>query len=165
MGHVKRPVVDGVRLLVPGGRVPPIEGGTICITAFFFIFSSRRQSSKDEITVSPPQSMFIASYLAKLYICLQVLHTAIDHLDYKVGASVAVLYLKDFRRLHLEFSFPEDCKDIVEALEVLSRPGQLCVSLTGREGGMVCLDNYIRGSNLPSLRTFNGRLDDVDSHL
>ncbi len=51
MEHVKRPVVEGVGLQVLGGRVPPIEGGTLCITAFFLIFSTRKQS-KDELTVS-----------------------------------------------------------------------------------------------------------------
>ena len=51
MEHVKRPVVDEVKLKVLGGDVLPIEGGTLCVTAFYLIFSSRKQSS-DEITVS-----------------------------------------------------------------------------------------------------------------
>lgn len=103
MGHVKRPVVNGVRLQVPGGRVPPVEGGTLCITAFFLIFSSR-QSAKDEVTV---------------------LYTSISHLDYKAGSSGTVLYLKDFRRLQFEFSSPDECKELVDALEILCRPEDL----------------------------------------
>ena len=51
MEHVRRPVVEGVGLQVVGGREPPIEGGTVCITAFFLIFSTRKQST-DELTVS-----------------------------------------------------------------------------------------------------------------
>ena len=117
MEHVKRPVVDRVRLQALGSRAPPIEGGTICITAFFLIFSSRKQS-KDELTVSP----FLSPQLCPQDI-LQVLHTSISQLDYKVGTSTAVIYLKDFRRLQLEFSSAEDCKDVVDALEVLSKPG------------------------------------------
>lgn len=50
MEHVKRAMVNGVRLQILGGRIPPVEGGSLCITAFFLIFSTR-QSSKDEITV------------------------------------------------------------------------------------------------------------------
>ena len=34
-----------------------------------------------------------------------------------------MIYLKDFRRLHLEFPSLEECKDVVDALEVLSKPG------------------------------------------
>lgn len=100
MEHVKRPVVNGVKLQVLGGRAPPIEGGTLCITAFFLIYSTR-QTSKDEITI---------------------LHTAISHIDCKAGTSTAVVYLKDFRRFLFELSSPEDCKDLVEALEILSAP-------------------------------------------
>lgn len=53
----------------------------------------------------------------------QILHSSISHLDYKAGSIVVVLYMKDLRRLQFEFSSPEDCKDLVEALEVLSNPG------------------------------------------
>ena len=51
MEHVKRPVLDGVRLQVLGGCMPPVDGGAICISAFFLIFSTRKQTN-DEITVS-----------------------------------------------------------------------------------------------------------------
>ncbi len=52
MESVKRAVVDGVRLQVLGGHAQPIDGGTLCISAFFLIFSSRRKSQEEEITVS-----------------------------------------------------------------------------------------------------------------
>lgn len=51
MVHVRRPVIDKVKLQILGGRIPPIEGGTVCITAFHLIFSMR-QTAKDELTVS-----------------------------------------------------------------------------------------------------------------
>jgi hypothetical protein len=35
----------------------------------------------------------------------------------------AVVYLKDFRRFSFDYKTPEDCQDMVDALEVLSKPG------------------------------------------
>ena len=55
MEHVKRPVVDKVKFQVLGGRAPSVEG-TLCITAFFLIFSTRKQNAEDEVTVSCPFS-------------------------------------------------------------------------------------------------------------
>lgn len=122
MEHVKRPALSGVRLQVLGGCMPPLDGG-LFITAFFLIFSTRKQTANDEITVSLAIPLSGQGSQRVLLSPPQVLHTSVSHIDYKVGASVAVLYLKDFRRFHFEFSSPEDCKDLVEALEILSRPG------------------------------------------
>ena len=33
------------------------------------------------------------------------------------------MFLKDFRKFHFEFPSPEECQDVVDALEVLSQPG------------------------------------------
>ena len=49
---VNRPLVNGVRLQVLGGHEEPVEGGSLCLSAFVLIFSSRRPSSHDEVTVS-----------------------------------------------------------------------------------------------------------------
>ena len=49
---VNRPLVNGVRMQVLGGHAEAIEGGSLCMSAFILIFSSRRQSSEDEVTVS-----------------------------------------------------------------------------------------------------------------
>lgn len=48
MEHVRRTTVDNVKLLVPGAA--PLEG-SMCVTAFFLIYSTRKQESQDEITV------------------------------------------------------------------------------------------------------------------
>ena len=53
----------------------------------------------------------------------QVLHTSIDRLEHKSGSSSAIMFLKDFRKFHFEFPSPEECQDVVDALEVLSQPG------------------------------------------
>ena len=47
MDSVKRPVVEGVRLVVPTGEM---IDGMLCITAFHFIFSTRKKN-EDEVTV------------------------------------------------------------------------------------------------------------------
>lgn len=101
MEHVRRPVVDGVRLAVASDG-SSLEG-SLCISAFFLIYSTRRQAA-DEINV---------------------LHTSIDHLDHKSGSSSTVLHLKDFRRLQFEFGSPEECQDVVDALEIFSKPVRL----------------------------------------
>lgn len=100
---VRRPMVDGVKLSLPGGGGEPLERGTVAITAFYLIYSTRRLEA-DEITV---------------------LHTAVERVEWKVGGSVAALLLKDFRRLLFEFSSAEDCQDMAEAIERLSKPDKL----------------------------------------
>ena len=53
----------------------------------------------------------------------QLLHVAIDHIERTKAPGVsAVVCLKDFRRLKFEFQAPEDCADIMDALEALSKP-------------------------------------------
>ena len=54
---------------------------------------------------------------------LQILHTSIDHIEHRAMTTNAVVYLKDFRRFSLEYKTLEDCQDMVDALEVLSKPG------------------------------------------
>lgn len=54
----------------------------------------------------------------------KVLHTSIDRLEHKSGTSSAVMFLKDFRKFLFEFPTPEECQDVVDALEVLSQPGR-----------------------------------------
>ena len=60
------------------------------------------------------------------YLCLlQILHVAIDSIERgKSGGVSAVVCLKDFRRLLFEFQAPEDCLDMMDALEALSKPGK-----------------------------------------
>lgn len=50
MEHVRRPLVGGVKLTVLGR---PVMEGTMCISAFFLIYSTRRREASDEITVRP----------------------------------------------------------------------------------------------------------------
>ena len=54
----------------------------------------------------------------------KVLHTSIDRLEHKPGSNTAVMFLKDFRKFSLEFPIPEECQDMIDALEVLSQPGE-----------------------------------------
>ena len=49
MEHVRQPVVKGVRLML--NSQVPLEG-SMCISAFYLIYSTRKQESADEITVS-----------------------------------------------------------------------------------------------------------------
>lgn len=49
MDQIRRPVVNGVKLLLPSGR-ETLEG-SMCVTAFFLIYSTRRQEGADEIMV------------------------------------------------------------------------------------------------------------------
>ena len=51
MEHVKRPIIDGVKLQIVGSKSGTVKTGCICITAFHFIFSTRKQTEQDEITV------------------------------------------------------------------------------------------------------------------
>jgi len=95
-------MVHGVKL-----HLPAVEGGTLegsmCVTAFFLIYSTRKQEEGDEI---------------------MVLHTSIDRLEHKPGSNTAIMFLKDFRKFSLEFPTPEECQDMIDALEVLSQPGE-----------------------------------------
>ena len=115
---VRRPMVDGVKLSLPGGGGEPLERGTVAITAFYLIYSTRRLEA-DEITVG----VVSCTLLLHSFALLQVLHTAVERVEWKVGGSVAALLLKDFRRLLFEFSSAEDCQDMAEAIERLSKPG------------------------------------------
>ena len=54
---------------------------------------------------------------------LQILHMSINHIEHKAVTTNAVVYLKDFRRFSFEYQTPEDCQDMVDALEALSKPG------------------------------------------
>ena len=47
---VKRPLINGVRMQVVGAQEKPTEG-VLCVSAYFLIFSSRKQTAEDEITV------------------------------------------------------------------------------------------------------------------
>ena len=51
MEHVRRAMVDGVRLQFLNSQSEPVEGGTMCVTPFHLIFSTRKQA-EDELTVS-----------------------------------------------------------------------------------------------------------------
>ena len=130
MEHVRRPMVDGVRLQVIGNQSESVEGGTMCVTPFHLIFSTRRKA-EDELTVnilcytSLPHTLFVFILLYGtpiFYLPLQILHTSIDHIEHKAVTTNALVYLKDFRRLYFEYQSPEDCQDMVDALEVLSKP-------------------------------------------
>lgn len=50
MEHVRRPMVDGVQMQVVNSLSEPVEGGTMCVTPFYLIFSTRKQA-EDELTV------------------------------------------------------------------------------------------------------------------
>lgn len=64
-----------------------------------------------------------------------MLNTAIDSVEHKANSVLAVLHLKDFRQLPLEFPSPEEAQDMVDALETLSRPGQGS-GVRGETGGV-----------------------------
>lgn len=51
MEHVRRPMVDGVRMQVLNSQSEPVDGGTMCVTPFHLIVSTRRRA-EDELTVS-----------------------------------------------------------------------------------------------------------------
>ena len=51
MEHVRRPMVDGVRLQIVGSQSESTYGGTMCVTPFHLIFSSRKKA-EDELTVN-----------------------------------------------------------------------------------------------------------------
>ena len=59
MEHVRRPMVNNVRLQVINSQSEPVEGGTMCVTPFHLIFSTRKQD-EDELTVK----MLFLFYLA-----------------------------------------------------------------------------------------------------
>ena len=50
MEIVRRPRVEGVKLTAAGVE-EPIVGGTLVVTAFFFIYSTRKQAGQDELIV------------------------------------------------------------------------------------------------------------------
>ena len=51
MEYVRRPRVEGVKLQAVGSQEEPIVGGTLVVTAFFFIFSTRKSAGQDELIV------------------------------------------------------------------------------------------------------------------
>ena len=53
-----------------------------------------------------------------------MLNTAIESVEHRANSPVAVLVLKDFRHLVLEFPGAEEALDMVDALRHLSRPGK-----------------------------------------
>lgn len=52
MEVVRRTRVEGVKLTAAGAE-EPIVGGTLVVTAFFFIYSTRKQAGQDELIVCP----------------------------------------------------------------------------------------------------------------
>lgn len=50
MEHIRRPKVDGVQMQFLNSQSEPVEGGTMCVTPFHLIFSTRNQP-EDELTV------------------------------------------------------------------------------------------------------------------
>ncbi len=50
MESVRRPKVEGVRLQA-AGEEETIVGGTLVITAYFFIYSNRKTAGEDELIV------------------------------------------------------------------------------------------------------------------
>lgn len=51
MECVKRHRVEGVQLQALGSQEEPIVGGTLVVTAFFFIFTTRKTAGQDEFIV------------------------------------------------------------------------------------------------------------------
>ena len=55
----------------------------------------------------------------------QVLHTSIASIERRppTNTTALVILLKDFRRFILEFQTTEECTDVADAMDILSRPG------------------------------------------
>lgn len=98
---IKYPIVDHVKLQSNGTVEESLEG-SLCISAFHFIFSTRRQNLKD----------------------ITVLHTGIDSIDKKLSP-VLCLKLKDFRVLNFELPDTETCLGVAESLVILSQPERI----------------------------------------
>lgn len=64
MEHVRRPMVDDVQLQVVGSQNEQVVGGTMCVTPFHLIFSSRKKA-EDELTVNstPQHTLLMCSYI------------------------------------------------------------------------------------------------------
>ena len=65
------------------------------------------------------------SHYSNVILCFQFLHTSTLSLERRpptTGTNIEVL-LKDFRHFFLDFKTQEECSDVIEALEMLSRPG------------------------------------------
>lgn len=118
MESIKKPVVEEVRFIQADGSN---SEGMLCLTAFYCIFSTRTTAA-GEITVSPfPSSLHDNT---KSFNCLQFLYTAVMNMERKSPTPSVVLeiVLKDFRHFSLAFKTPEDCNDVADSLEQLSRP-------------------------------------------
>lgn len=77
---VKRPMINGVRMQILGRRAEPTEGA-LCVSAYFLLFSSRKQS-EDEFTVSSRVYAASCTVLRKL-----MCHTGAAHLNWSGGKS------------------------------------------------------------------------------
>ena len=80
------------------------------------------------------------TFLYSLY-TLQILHTSIDHIEHRAVTTNAVVYLKDFRRFLFEYQTPEDCQDMVDALEILSKPS---MSIFSKSEQLCLLGRFLR---------------------
>ncbi|XP_065898654.1 myotubularin-related protein 9-like [Dysidea avara] len=98
---ITHPIVDHVKLQC-NGSVNEVLEGTLCISAFHLIFSTRRQNMKD----------------------ITVLHTGIETVD-KKSAPLLCLKLKDFRVLNFEIPDAEVCISVADSLIVLSQPERI----------------------------------------
>ena len=66
MDAVRRPVVHDVRLLPGGGREAMV--GSLCVSAYYLLFSTRRHEGAEEITVSA--SLSISSRSERVCVCV-----------------------------------------------------------------------------------------------
>lgn len=118
MEVVRRPVVHGVKLYLGGKEAMT---GSLCVSAYYLLYSTRRHEGQDEITVSPPYRYVVVPVKDRAN--FQMLTTAVEGVEHKVNSPVLLIILKDFRHLVLEFPGPEEAQDMADALHHLSRPG------------------------------------------
>ena len=52
MDQVRRPVVHDVKLYTGGNQQQPLMIGSLCVSAYYLLYSNRRHDGQDEITVS-----------------------------------------------------------------------------------------------------------------
>ena len=135
MDTVRRPVAHDVKLS-SGGREPLV--GSLCVSAYYLLYSTRRHEGQDEITVRGSVGTVSMPCLVKCLCGRQMLNTAIETVEHKTGSPVAVLALKDFRHLVLEFRGPEEAADMVDALRALSRPSEPVTVASSHQQTCVC---------------------------
>ena len=136
MDTVRRPVAHDVKLS-SGGREPLV--GSLCVSAYYLLYSTRRHEGQDEITVRGIVGTVRMSCLVKCLCCRQMLNTAIETVEHKTGSPVAVVALKDFRHLVLEFRGPEEAADMADALRALSRPSEPVTVASSHQQTCVCV--------------------------